>query len=127
MTAVLMHSVHFLPHLQQRAVYRLARDRRPAVSMLDARAVAQSLHTRIPQAVEHLVFSGMRVSLSWFLVSSFTGDANLEDSAAIALTVSKIYLEGHMTSTRQHNVVPYAVSLVRSDNALDYSLGSCIT
>ena len=88
--------------------------------MLDAHAVAQSLHTRIPQAVELLVFSGIRVYLSWFSVTSFTGDANLEDSAAIALTVSNIYLEGHMTSTklfRQHYVVPYAVSLVR---ALDF-------
>ena len=59
----------------------------PAVSTVDARAVAQSLHTRIPQAIALLVFSGMRVSLSYSLVASFMGNANQDDSA-IALSVS---------------------------------------
>ena len=42
----------------------------PAISTVDARAVAQSLHTRIPQAITLLVFSGMRVSLSCYNVWS---------------------------------------------------------
>ena len=67
------------------AVYRQARDH--AVSNVDARAVAQSLHTRIPQAVALLVFSGMRVSLSCYSVASLTGAANRDDSA-IALSLS---------------------------------------
>ena len=64
------------------AVYRQA-----AVSTVDARTVAQSFHTRIPQAVALLVFSGMRVSLSCSSVASLTGDANRDDTA-IALSLS---------------------------------------
>ena len=64
------------------AVYRQARDQ----PFQRRRSRSSPVHTRIPQAVALLVFSGMRVSLSCYSVASLTGAANRDDSA-IALSL----------------------------------------
>ena len=85
MTAVLNNIMHSKVCIKWLMHFFLSSSVVTGVQLATSHVVAQSLQTRIPQAVALLIFSGMRENWCCSSEESSTGDANRDDCAIVSL------------------------------------------